>query len=78
MSEYSESVTVASNYIQTVFGQFDANIEKEFEKEYSVSMILRDDKLKVSGSEEGVKKSIQVIEQLLQMADRGSSIDNRR
>ena len=51
MSEYSESVTVASNYIQTVFGQFDANIKK-IEKEYSVSMILRDDKLKVSGSEE--------------------------
>ena len=66
MSEYSESVTVASNYIQTVFGQFDANIKK-IEKEYSVSMILRDDKLKVSGSEEGVKKSIKVIEQLIQM-----------
>ena len=77
MSEYSESVTVASNYIQTVFGQFDANIKK-IEKEYSVSMILRDDKLKVSGSEEGVKKSIQVIEQLFQMADRGSSIDEQK
>ena len=77
MSEYSESVTVASNYIQTVFGQFDANIKK-IEKEYSVSMILRDDKLKVSGSEEGVKKSIQVIEQLFQMADHGSSIDEQK
>jgi phosphate starvation-inducible PhoH-like protein len=77
LSEYSESVTVASNYIQTVFGQFDANIKK-IEKEYSVSMILRDDKLKVSGSEEGVKKSIQVIEQLFQMADRGSSIDEQK
>ena len=77
MSEYSESVTVASNYIQTVFGQFDANIKK-IEKEYSVSMILRDDKLKVSGSEEGVKKSIHVIEQLFQMADRGSSIDEQK
>ena len=31
--------------------------------------------LRPSGSEEGVKKSIQVIEQLFQMADRGSSID---
>ena len=60
-----------------MFGQFDANIKK-IEKEYSVSMILRDDKLKVSGSEEGVKKSIQVIEQLFQMADRGSSIDEQK
>lgn len=77
MSDYSESITVASNYIQTVFGQFDANIKK-IEKAFSVTMILRDDKLKVSGAEKEVKRAVQVIDQLFQMADRGASIDEQK
>ena len=77
LNEYSESMTVASNYIQTVFGQFDVNIKK-VEKSFNVSMILRDDKLKISGAEDDVKKSVQVIEQLFQMADRGASIDEQK
>ena len=47
MGDYSESITVASNYVQTVFGQFDVNIKK-IEKMYNVSMILRYDKLKIN------------------------------
>ena len=77
MSEYSESMTVASDYIQTVFGQFDANIKK-IEKVLAVSMILRDDKLKISGSEESVRKSVQVMDELFQMADRGAAIDAQK
>ena len=76
MGDYSESITVASNYVQTVFGQFDANIK--IEKIFNVSMILRDDKLKVSGTEDKVKRSIQVIDQLFDMADRGAVLDEER
>ena len=63
LSDYSESITVASNYIQTVFGQFDANIKK-IEKSFSVTMILRDDKLKVSGAEKGVREAVQVLAEM--------------
>ena len=77
MGDYSESITVASNYVQTVFGQFDANIKK-IEKIFNVSMILRDDKLKVSGTEDKVKRSIQVIDQLFDMADRGAVLDEQK
>lgn len=77
LGDYSESITVASNYVQTVFGQFDANIKK-IEKIFNVSMILRDDKLKVSGTEDKVKRSIQVIDQLFDMADRGAVLDEQK
>lgn len=77
MEDYSESVTVASDYIQTVFGQFDAHIKK-IEKAFGVSMILRDDKLKIGGAEDGVKKSVDVIGQLFEMAERGAAIDEQK
>lgn len=77
MSEYSESITVASGYIQTVFGQYDAHIKK-IEKSFGVSMILRDDKLKVSGAKEQVHRAVSVIEQLFEMAERGTAIDEQK
>ena len=50
MSEFSKSITVMSEYVQNVFGQFDVHAKK-IEKAFHVSMILRDDKLKISGEE---------------------------
>ena len=46
MSLNEVSLRIPTEHMANVFGQFDANIKK-IEKEYSVSMILRDDKLKV-------------------------------
>lgn len=77
MGEYSESITVASGYVQTVFGQYDAHI-KRIEKTYGVSMILRDDKLRISGAEAEVRKSVDVVEQLFEMAERGTVIDEQK
>ena len=53
MSEFSKSITVMSEYVQNVFGQFDVHAKK-IEKAFHVSMILRDDKLKISGEEKDV------------------------
>ena len=77
MDSYSESITVASNYIQTVFGQFDANIKK-IESTFNVTMILRDDKLKISGREDDVHKAATVIDQLFEMAERGAAVDAQK
>lgn len=54
MSAYYETITVPADQIQLVFGQFDRNI-KNLEKAYHVAVVLRDDKLRITGSEGSVK-----------------------
>lgn len=77
LSNISSAMTVTSEYIQNVFGQFDTNAKK-IEKHFNVSMILRDDKLKISGEEEAVSKAVKVLKQLISLADRGTVIDEQR
>lgn len=70
-------MTVTSEYVQNVFGQFDVHAKK-IEKAFGVSMILRDDKLKISGEEQGVLYAIDVLEQLFSIAERGTQIDTQK
>ncbi|MGN0394183.1 MAG: PhoH family protein [Coprococcus sp.] len=77
MSEYSKSMTVTTEYVQNVFGQFDSNARK-IEKAFQVTMILRDDKLKISGDKAGVDMASSVLTQLFAIADRGTAIDEQK
>lgn len=77
MSDYSRAMTVTSEYVQNVFGQFDAHARK-IEKAFQVTMILRDDKLKISGEEKNVDMAVSVLEQLFAIADRGTVIDAQK
>ncbi len=77
MSSISKSMTVTSEYVQNVFGQFDVHAKK-IEKAFQVSMILRDDKLKISGEEQEVNKAMDVLEQLFAVAERGTQIDSQK
>jgi phosphate starvation-inducible PhoH-like protein len=70
-------MTVMSEYVQNVFGQFDIHAKK-IEKQLNVSMILRDDKLKISGDEQEVNKAINVLNQLFELAGHGVAIDEQR
>lgn len=77
MSEFSKSITVMSEYVQNVFGQFDVHAKK-IEKAFNVSMILRDDKLKISGEEKDVEQAVHVLIQLFAVAARGTAIDEQK
>lgn len=77
MSEFSKSITVMSEYVQNVFGQFDVHAKK-IEKAFHVSMILRDDKLKISGEEKDVEQAVHVLIQLLQLQPEVLRLMNRR
>jgi len=77
LSNISKSITVMSEYVQNVFGQFDVHAKK-IEKEFHVTMILRDDKLKISGDEADVEKAVQVLVQLFAIAARGTEIDAQK
>lgn len=76
MSAYFETITIPSDQIQAVFGQFDKNI-KNLEKAYHVAVVLRDDKLRITGSEGSVKRAVSVIEQLSALAQKGEEITDQ-
>lgn len=77
MESISKSITVATDHVQNVFGQFDANAKK-IEKAFSVTMIFRDDKLKISGEETSVDKAIRVMSELIELSERGNIIDAQK
>ena len=56
-----------------VFGQFDANMKK-IERTLHVTLIFRDDRLKLIGNENDCKRAREVIEQLLNLSKRENDI----
>jgi phosphate starvation-inducible PhoH-like protein len=70
-------MTVVSQHVQSVFGQFDI-YAKKIEREFNVTMLLRDDKLKVSGEEDDVHRAVDVLKQLFAIAARGTDIDEQK
>ncbi len=66
-------VNIPNEHAQNVFGQFDKNIKK-IEHALSVTMILRDDSLKITGSKQQVEQAEQVLQQLVELSKRGNVI----
>ena len=62
-----------AEHASNVFGQFDANMKK-IEKTLHVTIIFRDDKLKLIGEEKDFDRAKHVIEQLLLLSQRGNDI----
>ena len=62
-----------AEHASNVFGQFDANMKK-IEKTLHVTLIFRDDKLKLIGGEKDCDRAKHVIEQLLLLSQRGNDI----
>lgn len=73
MSITELSMEVAAQHSKNIFGQFDA-YAKLIERTLGVTLIVRDDKLKILGSGEGVQQAKRVIEQLHLLSARGNAI----
>lgn len=73
---YIESITIPEAHIQNVFGQYDKNI-KNIEKAYNVTVVLREDTLRIVGVEENVKRAVSVIEQMIKLSDHGNIISEQ-
>lgn len=56
-----------------VFGQFDCHMKK-MEKTLHVTLIFRDDKLKLIGSEQDCRRAKEVVDELLKLSERGNII----
>lgn len=73
MNISEKSIIIPSDCISNVFGQFDSHV-KIIEKTLSVTMIMREDQLKIIGEEMAVNKAIDVMESLVALANRGTII----
>jgi len=65
-----------AEYAGNVFGQFDANMKK-IERTLHVTLIFRDDRMKLIGSREDCGRAKDVILQLLSLAQRGNDISEQ-
>lgn len=77
MSKIEKELEVQNCDMAAVFGQFDAHLLL-IEKQLKVSVVLRHDKLKISGNENQVKLAILVFEKLMSLAKRNEEIDTQK
>ena len=73
MDTYEELINIPVQYAQNIFGQFDKHI-KCLERQYNITIIMREDNLKVIGSEENVKNTIKVLYEMVSLAKNGNTI----
>lgn len=73
MSEIGTLVDIDGQYVNAVFGHMDRYVKK-IEKTLHVSVIYREEQLKIVGGEVNVKRAVSVIESLVKLAKKGNEI----
>ena len=73
MSLNEVSIKIPGEYIPNVFGQFDA-FAKKIERTLHVTLVLRDDSLKIIGAQGNIDGAKEVFKQLIALAERGNVI----
>ena len=73
MSMNELAVNIPLEHMSNVFGQFDVYIRK-IEKTLGVTVIVRDDQLKIIGNETNIKAASEVFTQLYELSRRGNVI----
>ncbi len=73
MSLNEITLRIPTEHMANVFGQFDANIKK-IEKHLGVTVVVREDTLKIIGNESNAKGVGEVFEQLCELSRRGNEI----
>lgn len=71
-----ERIQIPNSMISAVFGSYDENIKK-IQKVYDVTIINRGDDILVSGDENNVRSSIQVINSLINLIRSGQEIEEQ-
>jgi phosphate starvation-inducible PhoH-like protein len=73
MDEFTLNISIPSDHIDNIFGQFDRNI-KSIENGMNVSFILRDDEIKLIGDKDRVEHGKIIIDELLALSEKGNII----
>lgn len=70
------SMNIPSELLVNVFGEFDVHMKK-IEKTLGVTVIIRDDKIKILGSEAACQGAVEVFTSLCELARRGNEITDQ-
>ena len=73
MSLTELNLNIPPEHMANVFGQFDTYMKK-IERAFHVTVVIRNDSVKLLGSSGGIKNASDVFEQLLELSRRGNSI----
>lgn len=73
MSLMETAIDVPAEHIANVFGQFDMYMKK-IERAFGITVVLREDNLKLLGKEADIMKARRVFKQLFELSKRGSQI----
>jgi len=73
MSLNEKMIQIPSKNITNIFGEYDVHI-KRIEKTLGVTVIARDDYLKIIGNERNIEDAVELFSQLNELAERGNII----
>lgn len=71
-----KSILIPTDHMSNIFGQFDENIKK-IEKTLAVTIVSRDDAVKIMGNPSDVDAAARVMTQLLALSQRGNNINEQ-
>lgn len=73
MSLTELNLNIPPEHIANVFGQFDSYMKK-IERSFHVTVVMRNESVKILGNNAGIKSAANVFEQLLELSKRGNTI----
>lgn len=76
MESYEKILDIPAEHERNIFGGLDCHIRK-IEKTLKVNVVLRDGSVKILGSEEAVKETTRVFDELLTLSQRGNVISEQ-
>lgn len=69
-------INIDNELLPKIFGSFDVNVKK-IEREFAVSIVIRDEKIKIIGDKLDVMKASELIELLISKANKGNEISEQ-
>ncbi len=76
MDEFIWKMSVPAEHMRNVFGEYDSYMKK-IEKELSVTIVNRDEGIKITGREQDVNQARGVLESLIALSGRGNTIQEQ-
>lgn len=67
------TINIPIEHMANIFGQFDAYLKK-IEKALHITVVIREDEMKIIGSQHNLKSAAHVFHQLLELSKRGNQI----
>ena len=73
MSLMERTIDIPVEHMSNVFGQFDMYMKK-IERAFGVTVVIRENNMKILGNEQDIQKALRVFTQLFELSKRGNQI----